>query len=204
MALGNYTELLAALDAWLNRSDLSARIPDFIALFEARMNRVLRVPDMEGVATAEATGERTPMPSDCLSLRRVEIEGRTIPSYPPQQLQELYGASSASQPLGYAIEGKNIALLPAATVANPITLEINYYKRIPPLSVAIPTNWLMGKHPDAYLYGTLCEAKGYIMDPDQLAQWKAAWDEILGEIIAEANSARVAASPLVARGNVAP
>ena len=39
MALGTFTELKDAIADWLDRSDLTARIPDFIALAEARINR---------------------------------------------------------------------------------------------------------------------------------------------------------------------
>ena len=47
MAITNYTELQSALADYLIRSDLTARIPDFIALCEGRLNRTLRVRDME-------------------------------------------------------------------------------------------------------------------------------------------------------------
>ena len=50
MALTTYTELKAAIADWLNRSDLTSQIPDFITLAEAEMawtNRdsVIRVYD---------------------------------------------------------------------------------------------------------------------------------------------------------------
>jgi len=35
MALTTYTELKASIADWLNRSDLTAAIPDFISLAEA-------------------------------------------------------------------------------------------------------------------------------------------------------------------------
>jgi hypothetical protein len=43
MAITTNAELESALAGWLDRSDLTARIPDFVTLCEARVNRKLRV-----------------------------------------------------------------------------------------------------------------------------------------------------------------
>ena len=42
MAISNYTELKTAVANWLDRDDLTDRIPEFIALAESRFNRLLR------------------------------------------------------------------------------------------------------------------------------------------------------------------
>ena len=47
MAISNYTELNTAVANWLDRDDLTDRIPEFIALAEARFNRLLRIRAME-------------------------------------------------------------------------------------------------------------------------------------------------------------
>ena len=52
MAIGTYAELQTAVANWLDRDDLTDRIPEFIALAEAKMNRVLRISLMENVSTA--------------------------------------------------------------------------------------------------------------------------------------------------------
>ena len=41
MAISTYTELQTAVANWLDRDDMSARIPEFISLTEARFNRIL-------------------------------------------------------------------------------------------------------------------------------------------------------------------
>jgi hypothetical protein len=46
MAIGTYDELQTAIASWLDRSDLTATIPDFITMFEAVANRRLRVRQM--------------------------------------------------------------------------------------------------------------------------------------------------------------
>ncbi len=52
MSISTYAELQTAVGNWLNRADLTARIPEFIELFEARVKRDLRVRQMEKRATA--------------------------------------------------------------------------------------------------------------------------------------------------------
>ena len=47
MAISNYTELKTAVANWLDRDDLTDRIPEFIALAESRFNRLLRIRAME-------------------------------------------------------------------------------------------------------------------------------------------------------------
>ena len=59
MAISTYSELQTAAANWLDRSDLSDRIPEFIALAEARFNRILRIRDMETVSTAISTAAGT-------------------------------------------------------------------------------------------------------------------------------------------------
>ena len=55
MAIGTFAQLKTAAANWLDRSDLTDRIPEFIALTEARFNRILRIRDMETVSTAIST-----------------------------------------------------------------------------------------------------------------------------------------------------
>ena len=55
MAIGTFAQLKTAAANWLDRSDLTDRIPEFIALAEARFNRILRTRDMETVSTAIST-----------------------------------------------------------------------------------------------------------------------------------------------------
>ena len=47
MAINTYGTLQTAVANWLDRDDLSARIPEFIALSEAIFNRTLRIRAME-------------------------------------------------------------------------------------------------------------------------------------------------------------
>ena len=80
MAIGTYSELQTAVANWLDRSDLSDRIPEFITLSEARINRLLRVRLMESVKIISLISgtKRYPLPSDYRQLRTIQYDASTI------------------------------------------------------------------------------------------------------------------------------
>lgn len=64
MALDTYTDLLAAAANWSSRADLTSRIPEFIELAEAKINRRLREKDMVTKNAAfSITGEYVAVPA---------------------------------------------------------------------------------------------------------------------------------------------
>lgn len=199
MALNSYSGLVTALETWLNRTDLSALIPDYITLFEARMNRLIRVPQMEAQSTSTATSATVALPEDLLSLREVRVDGKSLEAMNPQFLREIYRDHTGGTPYGYAVVGTSLLVLPAPTSA---TVAITYHQKIPGLTASNTSNWLLASHPDIYLYGVLCEAKAHIMDEEQSAKWKNAWDEAMGELMAHAVKQRLPAGPLVMRSLV--
>jgi hypothetical protein len=82
MALSTYTELKTAIADWLDRGDLTANIPDFITLAEARVNRELRIRPQEVRSTMTTTaGNRYhALPGGYLSMRNIQINNDpTVP-----------------------------------------------------------------------------------------------------------------------------
>src|SRR5688500_200640 len=66
MSLDNYSELVAALEDYVDRDDLSTRAGTFSQLAEARLNRLLDDPRMEVSVTL--TGDGADLPSDFGSM----------------------------------------------------------------------------------------------------------------------------------------
>ena len=75
MAINTYATLQTAVANWLDRSDLTDRIPEFIDLAEARINRALRIRLMESVSVISLVGgtKRYAIPSDYLQLRTIKF-----------------------------------------------------------------------------------------------------------------------------------
>jgi len=195
-AIDSYADLVTETEAWLNRTDLNARIPGFIRLCEARLNRLLRTPDMETTAIIVATGEDNALPLDFLAMRSIYIEGtpdRPLNEYSPNSIARVYNGSTGT-PVGFTVFSGILRLVPPP--AGSTTLQMVYFARLTALTDSSPSNWLLDSHADVYLYGTLLCAAAFIDDPARVQQWKAAYDEAIGELIAAGAKARYGSGPL--------
>lgn len=180
MAISTYTELQDAVTNWLGgRSDLTSRIPEFITLCEAKLNRELYVRQMETrstttVDTTTTEPEFISLPTDFQSMRRVRLS--SVSGKP--RLQYLSGAqaderrfgesNSANQPTHFTIMGTEMELIP--TPDADYTIEMVYRKYIPALA-SNSTNWLLTLAPDVYLYGSLLEAAAHIKEDERIQVW---------------------------------
>jgi hypothetical protein len=190
-----YSGLLATVGDWLNRSDLDTKIPDFITLLEARLNRILRVPEMEDVTTLVAA-TTVALPTDFLEARELYLDTdprQHLQAVSPSTLRSTYAWTTTGRPSAYAIEDGAIVLGPSPDSA--YNMPLTYYKKIPALSSSAETNWLIVSHPDIYLWGTLVMAEAFIWNDPRVPMWKAAWDEALGELMKHGNRKRYGSMP---------
>jgi hypothetical protein len=178
----DYTSLQTAVIEWLARDQdttLIARIPTFIQLFEAKMNRELFVRQMELRSTTTADTSTTEpefisLPTDFQSMRRVRLSSVTgkpaLEFRSALQMDELRLSSGniPGQPRYFSVFGVEMELLP--TPDQNYTIEMVYRQNIPPLS-ANSTNWLLTLAPDLYLYGALLESAPYIKEDARIQTW---------------------------------
>jgi hypothetical protein len=188
MTIATYSDLQTAIASWLARDDLTARIPDFIMLFEAVANRRLRVRQMETVVTLTPSSGTATLPADYLNWRRVTWTGsprNDLDYVHPSILQDYYPTVPAGIPRLFTIEGSSLKVRPVDDTG----LEFDYLQKIPALA-SVSTNWLLTEHPDLYLFGSLAEAQGFNVDFEKLGVWKARRDELFDEIIRLSNLTR--------------
>ena len=178
MALSTFTELKDAIADWLDRSDLTARIPDFIALAEARINRELRIRPMEVRSTMYATVDQQyfNLPGGYIQMRNIQLN--TNPTTPleyitPEMLDRLYGSTTTGKPRAYTLIGDEIQLAPIPDSAYQI--EMAFYEKFTALgygtSGTVTINWLTKNAPDILLYGALMEAEPFIKNDERVAVW---------------------------------
>ena len=178
MALGTFTELKDAVADWLDRSDLTARIPDFIALAEARINRELRIRPMEVRSTMYATVDQQyfNLPGGYIQMRNIQLN--TNPTTPleyitPEMLDRLYGSATTGKPRAYTLIGDEIQLAPIPDSAYQI--EMAFYEKFTALgdgtSGTVTSNWLTKNAPDVLLYGSLMEAEPFIKNDERVPVW---------------------------------
>lgn len=191
MAITTYYELETALANWLARDDLTDRIPEFIALTEAKFNRVLLHPQMEKRSTAlvdttSTEPEFISLPSDFQSMRRVRLStvtGKPRLEFMTQSQLEDYRYSIdnvTAQPSFYTIMGNELEL--AATPNEAYGLEMVYRSTIAALTSSNTINWLLDLAPDAYLYGSLLEASPYTGDDNRVQLWGTALATVIDQI----------------------
>tara|TARA_R100001530_G_scaffold47671_2_gene35840 strand:- start:792 stop:1403 length:612 start_codon:yes stop_codon:yes gene_type:complete len=190
MALANYTDLQASVADFLNRSDLTSVIPDFITLTEADLNRSLRVREMSVRTRAPISEQYVKLPVDFLGMRNIELVTSPVTPLEYRNLQnlDLYRAADATgKPVYYSITQNNIEFAPVPDAE--YTLEIVYYQKIPAL-VDNATNWLLDTHPDAYLYGSLMQSAPYLQADERIGIWAGKYNQIKEQITASDEKAK--------------
>ena len=178
MALSTFTELKDAVADWLDRSDLTARIQDFITLAEARISRDLRIRPMEvrSIMYTSSGQKYFNLPGGYLQMRNIQLN--TNPTQPleyitPEMLDRLYGSNTTGKPRAYTLIGDEIQLSPIPDSA--YELEMAFYEKFTALgdgtSGTVTTNYLTKNAPDVLLYGALMEAEPFIKNDERLAVW---------------------------------
>ncbi len=197
MTIATHSELVTELEAYLDRADYTARIPTFIKLTEVKLNRILDDPDMEVRATVTATGQYTALPVDFKRLIGVSVGG------PDYSLAQTSGTAITSMdqtntgdPRAYAIVDGSITFAPSSTNS---AISILYARTIPSLTAASPTNWLLTRAPDLYLFGGLIQASILGWDDERVPGFKALFDEAVTEMRSDGANRRWGSAPLAPR-----
>jgi hypothetical protein len=203
MALDTYADLSAAITDWMDDPNLSSQVDGFIRLAEARFNRVVDTPDMQGSTTLDASTATIALPADYYEVRGLFLNGAyTLPleALTLNALKSLYPDNLSGVPVAYAVDGLNLVLGPLPNAACTVTL--NYKQKLQGLSATNATNWLLTKHPDLYLLACLVAAELRGWNDGRLPILKSAADEMIEEVNAAGKSAKIAAGPLRMRATV--
>lgn len=174
MAISSYSELQTAIGNWLHRKDLTDRIPEFIALAESELFRVLRVLEMEERVsdTTSTTSRYLTLPTRFIEMRRVQLE--TSPVTPLQYIDPSamyqFREDSGGKPCYYSIIGSEVEFNRASDTA--YTVEMSIYRRPENLSTSAPTNDVLTYHPDTYLYGALIAAEPFLVNDQRTTLWR--------------------------------
>lgn len=183
-----YATLAADVVSWSARSDIATKIPTMCALFEARVNRELRVRQMETSFTGTIASNLIALPTGWLEFKRLWIDGYEDNQLKPSTLESV-AMSVDGVPNLYATDGTNVRFNGTGDVTGV------YYKAIPSL-YADGYNWLSTLAYDAYLFGVLAEVAGYQRDDAEFQKHYARSDSILKAV---AGADRRLTGPLVAR-----
>lgn len=196
MAISTYAELKTAVASWLNRSDLTTAIPDFIALAEADIRREVRVQAMESLASGTLTGETLAHPTRYIEARRLTVGG-DIQEY---VLPSVYhNADDEGQTLDiFTSIGESFYILNGAS-GDAYTLV--YTAAFAAFSAASDTNWVLTNAPDVYLFGALRYAAIYMNDSEALTRYLAMYLAAAQRVTRQENASRYTGERLQVRAS---
>ena len=179
MAISTYAELKTSIANWLDRSDLTDVIPDFIVLAETRHKRDFKIRRMETRVTTNtiADTEYYTLPDDYIAMRNIKLN--SDPKTPLEFLTpEIMDRLQAGSKIG------NVDGDPARCCFSlKEGMEISYYKTFAALSDSNTTNDMLTHHPDVYLYGALVEAEPYLQNDKRIPVWQSYYDRAKEDII---------------------
>lgn len=194
MAFDARIDLVSAIEGWLNRDDLSARVDDFIRLAEVRFNRLLRDPDQIVSANLAFASGLATLPDDFGEMITFGPAGTHVDYVLPSEFDSFNAYTGDARV--YTIQSGTLRVLPRPTDG---TIPIGYYAQITPLIADGDTNWLLTRAPDIYLYGALLQAEFYGWNDARLPLIKQGLDEALLELRADGQSRRWGAGGLSPR-----
>lgn len=153
MPIANLADLFVATSEYMGRADFAHLFPRFVAMAELDIERKARFSDQHKTAVLTPVSRRATLPVDFLVVKSVRET-----TSPGQHLNALSAHLDVDpvemEPPGYRIEAGEIVIL--GDVSG--TIRLDYFARMPRLTGAAPTNWLLSKAPDALLMGTVTQA----------------------------------------------
>lgn len=172
-------QLKSSVDAWLIRDDVAVSGSDFgtiLLIAEAQIAREVRCGVQEKTATLNFTGRSADLPADYLEPRNpfVDDSTRRLDYMTPEAIRRSASWENGRAGGFYTIEGgggtpgtddrMQVTIAGPASVASPLSMDVNYYARFAALTSDPDTNWLLTNHFDVYLYATLRAAAEYIQE----------------------------------------
>lgn len=228
MAFQTYDDLKTAVTAWLNRegdTDIATRLPDLIALGEARIRRQQEwFEQFYSLANAGAPLAITAYPQELPSyIKNVKtiwnstaIAWGEIEVVTPANWRSFVASNANAGPNGIPTKaiivpqmdswlvdpdnaggltkhGANLYLWPRPATDGTVLIDLEYIRDLDPLT-ATQLNGLYLRHPDLYLYATLCESAPYLQHDERLPLWEARFNQAIAEINLERERAKFSAS----------
>lgn len=192
--LGAPTPSFATLQAqvldYLDRPELASQYPFWVTLFQAKLNRVLRISGGEKQATLTpdpVTGGAS-LPTDYQAWRSVQyLSGGwnwPLDYATPDTAAQYVPVPYAGSPRLFTIEGTTLFPIPSAPVV------LTYYRGVPGYNSGVFNDWVLLSSPDVYLYGVLGEAERYLKNDERAASWDAQMATSVNDLITADRDAR--------------
>lgn len=191
MALSTYSELKVSAAAWLNRTDLTSIVGDFVTLAESDIRNDVRVQAMETRATGTLTGETLAHPTRYIEARTLFVGGKQYKYRTPEKYQILSDAGSTERV--FTSIGQSLYIL-GGTSGDAYVLV--YWQSFAPFSADADTNWVLTNAPDVYLWATCKQGAVWLKDQMQEARFGSLYASAVSRLNGREKFSAVSGSPL--------
>lgn len=190
----NLRELKAAVASYAVRTEEELPLALLITLAESKFTASVkhRLAERQQDIAVTKGARSFPLPADFQAARSIKIAGRPLVLASIDVLDGSPGCTDR-----YAIVGNAVHLHSAPAEA--VTIALTYYARVPALTEAAPTNWLLTAFPDVYLYAALVEFAIWSQDADAQARYPALLGVALGNLAADHTRSAYSGSTLQVR-----
>jgi hypothetical protein len=174
MAITTFAELKTAISSWAEVNDVDAYLDDVVSLSTDVFNYglsdmpPLRTREMMAVESLSPADGACTLPDDYLQYRRVVEEAscrRNLQYIAMTSVEQMYAARESGLSSTFTIVDDQLYMFPLSSN----DIELTYFQKIPHLTDAATTNWLLTKHPGIYLHAGLYQL-GILRRDDGLAQ----------------------------------
>jgi hypothetical protein len=171
-----------ALADWINNTEATtARLNDWISLFEAEFNRKIRIKGMEATMTTTALSSgAASLPTGFLAWKELRFDGARDYTLKPKSLEWIRAQddTSTGDAMYFAITSTQVVCWPPAG-----SIKGTYFKSLTSLSgLTSTTNWLLTASPDLYLAGALTEAYVFFNDEEKASMWRGRAKAIMDDM----------------------
>ena len=197
MSFDTYAGLKTEIANLIDRTDLTAKIPGWITMAEASMNRVLKTRQMIERVTITASGASYPIPAGFAGAKSFRGPTGTPMVFEPI---EAFDARTdiTGTPTHFSVAGDRFLFNPIPGSATSLTLL--YRRRLDALGSVNATNWLLEENPDAYLYGAAVHSAPYLAEDERIAVWQGLFQAAIRDINADALTQNMGATLQTASG----
>lgn len=204
MAFDTYAHLQTEITDLLDRGDLAPKVPSWISLVEAEIQRILQGRDMRtNVDLIFNTTGTAALPADYRSPVSLTLETDAfkgpIEMTTYERVQTKRSQLVNGSPIYAAVNGSNLLLAPIPDSDTAYTGVLVYDATVAPLSDTNTVNWVLLNHPDIYFYGAALHSAPYLRDDERIPVWKDFYEKAIDQVRVARDRAEFGANTPVVR-----
>lgn len=192
--IATYGDLKEKTAQWLNRSNLTSVIPDFVQLAETSIRRDVRVRVQELLITGTLTGETLAFPTRFLDARRLVVGGKKKTYLTPEEYTDFVAASRTGD--HFTIIGESIYVLNAVSGD---AYALLYWQQFTSFIADTDTNWLLTNAPEVYLWAACKHGAEYEKDFEAADRFEQKYQAAVAMLNASEKNMRYSGSALMVR-----